>query len=35
MVALESMLDPKLDDLWAASMEEHQRSEMVPLDSVR
>jgi hypothetical protein len=35
MVALESMLDPRLDDLMAAAMEEHQRGETVPLDSIR
>jgi hypothetical protein len=35
MVALESMLDPQLDDLMAAAMEEHQRGETVPLDSTR
>ena len=34
MVALESALDPKLDDLMAAAMEEHQRGETVPLDSI-
>jgi hypothetical protein len=34
MVALESMLDPQLDDLMAAAMEEHQRGETVPLDSI-
>jgi len=32
MVALESMLDPHLDDLMAAAMEEHQRGETVPLE---
>jgi len=35
MVALESMMDPKLDELMAAAMDEHQRGETVPLDSVR
>jgi hypothetical protein len=35
MVALESMLDPRLDDLMAATTEEHQRGETVPLDSIR
>jgi hypothetical protein len=35
MVALESMLDPKLDDVMAAAMEEHRRGETVPLDSIR
>jgi hypothetical protein len=35
MVALESMLDPQLDGLMAAAMEEHQRGETVPLDSIR
>jgi hypothetical protein len=35
MVALESMLDPELDDLMAAALEEHQRGETVPLDSLR
>ena len=34
MVALESMLDPRLDDLMAAAEEEHQRGETVPLDSI-
>jgi hypothetical protein len=34
MVALESMLDPKLDGLLAAALEEHQRGETVPLDSI-
>jgi hypothetical protein len=34
MVALESMLDPQLDDLMSAAMEEHQRGETVPLDSI-
>jgi hypothetical protein len=35
MVALESMLDPQLDDLMAEALEEHQRGETVPLDSIR
>ena len=35
MVALESMLDPQLDDLMTAALEEHQRGETVPLDSIR
>ena len=35
MVALESMLDPQLDDLMALAMEEHRRGETVPLDSIR
>ncbi len=35
MAALESMLDPELDGLMAAAMEEHQRGETVPLDSIR
>ena len=34
MVALESMLDPQLDDVMEAALEEHQRSETVPLDSI-
>ena len=34
MVALESMLDPHLEDLMTAAMEEHQRGETVPLDSI-
>jgi hypothetical protein len=34
MVALESMLDPQLDDLMAEALEEHQRGETVPLDSI-
>jgi hypothetical protein len=33
MVALESMLDPRLDGLMTAALEEHQRGETVPLDS--
>jgi len=33
MVALESMLDPRLDDTMTAAREEHQRGETVPLDS--
>ena len=35
MVALESMMDPKLDELMTAAMEEHRRGETVPLDSIR
>jgi len=35
MVALESMLDPQLDGLMGAALEEHQRGETVPLDSIR
>jgi hypothetical protein len=35
MVALESALDPQLDGLMAAAMEEHQRGETVPLDAIR
>jgi hypothetical protein len=35
MVALESMMDPTLDELMAAAMDEHQGGETVPLDSVR
>jgi hypothetical protein len=35
MVALESTLDPQLDNLMAAALEEHQRGETVPLDSTR
>jgi hypothetical protein len=35
MVALESMLDPQLDELMAAAMEEHRRGETVRLDSIR
>jgi hypothetical protein len=31
MVALESMLDPQLDDLMAEALEEHRRGETVPL----
>jgi hypothetical protein len=34
MVALESALDPQLDGLMAAAMEEHQRGETVPLDAI-
>jgi hypothetical protein len=34
MVALESVLDPQLDGLMAAAMEEHQRGETVPLESI-
>jgi hypothetical protein len=35
MAALESMLDPEIDGLMAAAMEEHQRGETIPLDSIR
>jgi hypothetical protein len=35
MVALESMLDPQLDDLMGAALEEHRRGETVPPDSIR
>jgi len=35
MVALESMLDPQLDDLMDQALEEHQRGETVPLESIR
>lgn len=35
MVALEAMLDPELDDLMNAAVEEHRRGETVPLDSLR
>jgi hypothetical protein len=35
MVALESALDPQLDGLMAAAMEEHRRGETVPLDAIR
>ncbi len=34
MAALESMLDPHLDDLMSAALEEHQRGETVPLDTI-
>jgi hypothetical protein len=34
MVALESTLDPQLDGLMTVAMEEHQRGETVPLDSI-
>ncbi len=34
MVALESMLDPQLDDLMTAALEEHQQGETVPLNSI-
>jgi hypothetical protein len=34
MVALESMLDPKLDGVMTAAMEEHRRGETVPLESI-
>jgi len=29
------MMDPKLDELMAVAMDEHQRGETVPLDSIR
>jgi len=35
MVALESMLDPQLDDVMSAALDEHRRGETVPLDSAR
>ena len=35
MVALEAMLDRRLGDLMGAALEEHQRGETVPLDSIR
>jgi hypothetical protein len=35
MVALESMLDPQLDDLMDAAMEQHRRGETIPLESIR
>jgi hypothetical protein len=35
MVALESMLDQHVDNLMSTAMEEHQRGETVPLDSMR
>lgn len=35
MVALESMLDPQVDDLMTAALEEHRRGKTVPLDSIR
>ena|SRR6266436_10381924 len=34
MVALESILDPQLDDIMAAALEEHKRGETIPLDTV-
>ena len=34
MVAMESMLDPRLDDIMAAAKEEFRRGETVPLDSI-
>jgi hypothetical protein len=34
IVALESMLDPQLDNVMDAALEEHQRGETVPLDSI-
>lgn len=35
MVALESTLDPQLDRRMGAALDEHQRGETVPLDSIR
>jgi hypothetical protein len=35
MVALESMLDPQLEQVTGAALEEHQRGETIPLDSIR
>lgn len=35
MVALESMLDPQLDGLMGKALDEHQRDETVPMDSIR
>lgn len=35
MTALESILDPQLDEVMAAAMEEHRRSVSIPLDSAR
>jgi hypothetical protein len=34
MVAMEAMLDPQLDDLMGAALEEHRRGETVSLDSM-
>jgi hypothetical protein len=34
MVALESMLDPHLDDMMADALEKHHRGETVPLNSI-
>jgi hypothetical protein len=34
MVAIESSLDPHLDDLMAAALDEHRRGETIPLDSI-
>jgi hypothetical protein len=34
LVALESMLDPRLDSLMTRALEEHRRGETVPLDSI-
>lgn len=33
-MALESMLDPQVDDLMAAAKAEYQRGEAIPLDSL-
>jgi hypothetical protein len=35
LVALESMLDPELDELMSEALEEHKRGETVRLDSIR
>lgn len=35
MVALESMLDPQMDDLIDAALKEHQRGGTVPLESIK
>ncbi len=34
MVALESMLDPRLDDIMSGALDEHRRGETVPLDTI-
>lgn len=34
MVALESMLDPRLDHVMAGALGEHRRGETVPLDTI-
>jgi hypothetical protein len=34
MVALESALDPQFDGFMAIAMDEHQRGETVPLESI-
>ncbi|HYM11023.1 MAG TPA: hypothetical protein VEU62_09825 [Bryobacterales bacterium] len=34
MAALESMLEPHLDDLMAEALDEHRRGETIPLDSI-